>query len=128
MDYGAPVGFRLALRHPERVRGLVVQNGNAYEEGLGEFWGPIKAYWADGSAQHRAALHPFVEARATREQYETACATGASSIPPRGSWTRSGWIGRATARSRWTSSTITAPTWRFIRASRPSSGSTSRRP
>jgi pimeloyl-ACP methyl ester carboxylesterase len=71
MDYGAPVGFRLALRHPERVRGLVVQNGNAYEEGLGEFWGPIKAYWADGSAQHRAALHPFVEARATREQYET---------------------------------------------------------
>ena len=74
MDYGAPVGFRLALRHPERVRGLVVQNGNAYEEGLREFWRPIKAYWADGSAEHRAALHPFVEPKATREQYETGVA------------------------------------------------------
>ncbi len=71
MDYGAPVGFRLALRHPERVRGLIVQNGNAYEEGLREFWKPIKAYWADGSAEHRAALHPFVEPEATRELYET---------------------------------------------------------
>ena len=49
MDYGAPVGWRLALKHPERVTGLIVQNGNAYEEGLKEFWDPIKAYWADGS-------------------------------------------------------------------------------
>jgi pimeloyl-ACP methyl ester carboxylesterase len=71
MDYGAPVGYRLALRHPERVRGLVVQNGNAYEEGLRAFWDPIKAYWADGRAEHRAALHPFVEAKATRWQYQT---------------------------------------------------------
>jgi len=47
MDYGAPVGFRLALKHPERVSALIVQNGNAYEEGLREFWTPIKAYWAD---------------------------------------------------------------------------------
>ena len=44
MDYGAPVGWRLALKHPERVTGLIVQNGNAYDEGLKEFWGPIKAY------------------------------------------------------------------------------------
>ena len=50
MDYGAPVGYRLALKHPERVTALIVQNGNAYEEGLKEFWDPIKAYWADGSA------------------------------------------------------------------------------
>ena len=71
MDYGAPVGFRLALRDPGRVRGLIVQNGNAYEEGLRDFWDPIKAYWADGSAQHRAALHGFLEPKATREQYET---------------------------------------------------------
>src|ERR671932_2450032 len=53
MDYGAPVGWRLALAHPERVTGLIVQKGNAYEEGLREFWDPIRAYWADGSAAHR---------------------------------------------------------------------------
>ena len=45
MDYGAPVGYRLALRHPERVQALIVQNGNAYDEGLLKFWDPIKAYW-----------------------------------------------------------------------------------
>ena len=56
MDYGAPVGWRLALRHPEQVTGLIVQNGNAYDEGLKEFWDPIKAYWADGSDAHRQAL------------------------------------------------------------------------
>ena len=49
MDYGAPVGYRLALLHPERVTALIVQNGNAYAEGLEAFWDPIKAYWADGS-------------------------------------------------------------------------------
>jgi pimeloyl-ACP methyl ester carboxylesterase len=48
MDYGAPVGYRLAVKHPERVTALVIQNGNAYEEGLKEFWKPIKAYWASG--------------------------------------------------------------------------------
>ena len=60
MDYGAPVGWRLALKHPERVTGLIVQNGNAYEEGLKDFWDPIKAYWADGSDAHREALHVLV--------------------------------------------------------------------
>jgi pimeloyl-ACP methyl ester carboxylesterase len=48
MDYGAPVGYRLALKHPDRVSALIVQNGNAYVEGLKAFWDPIKAYWADG--------------------------------------------------------------------------------
>src|SRR5215212_3561888 len=60
MDYGAPVGWRLALAHPERVTGLIVQNGNAYDEGLRAFWDPIKAYWADGSAAHRDALKVLV--------------------------------------------------------------------
>ena len=69
MDYGAPVGFRLALRHPERVSALIVQNGNAYEEGLKAFWDPIKAYWADGSAANRAALGSLVELATTRFQY-----------------------------------------------------------
>jgi pimeloyl-ACP methyl ester carboxylesterase len=69
MDYGAPVGWRLALKHPERVTALVVQNGNAYEEGLAEFWDPIKAYWADGSQGHREALHVLVTPEITKFQY-----------------------------------------------------------
>lgn len=70
MDYGAPVGYRLALRHPERVQALIVQNGNAYEEGLLKFWDPIKAYWKEATAENRAALHFLVEPKATRWQYE----------------------------------------------------------
>ena len=69
MDYGAPVGYRLALKHPERVTGLIVQNGNAYEEGLTDFWNPIKAYWADGSAAHRKALSVLVAPEITKFQY-----------------------------------------------------------
>lgn len=69
MDYGAPVGYRLALKHPERVSALVVQNGNAYEEGLKAFWDPIKAYWADGSPAHRAALDFLVAPATTKFQY-----------------------------------------------------------
>jgi pimeloyl-ACP methyl ester carboxylesterase len=68
-DYGAPVGYRLALRHPERVSALIIQNGNAYEDGLKEFWNPIKAYWADDSKQHREALRAGLTPAATRSQY-----------------------------------------------------------
>jgi pimeloyl-ACP methyl ester carboxylesterase len=69
MDYGAPVGYRLALAHPERVTALVVQNGNAYPEGLKEFWNPIKAYWASGSAADREALKVATTLASTRGQY-----------------------------------------------------------
>ncbi len=68
-DYGAPVGYRLALLHPERVTALVVQNGNAYEEGLREFWDPIRAYWADPSPAHREALRAGLTPDATRQGY-----------------------------------------------------------
>jgi pimeloyl-ACP methyl ester carboxylesterase len=68
-DYGAPVGYRLALRHPERVSALIVQNGNAYEEGLKEFWIPLKTYWASGSKAHREALRAGLTPAATRSQY-----------------------------------------------------------
>jgi len=68
-DYGAPVGYRLALSHPERVTALVVQNGNAYDEGLKEFWKPIKAYWADSSSAHREALRAGLTPAATKSQY-----------------------------------------------------------
>ncbi len=69
MDYGAPVGFRLALLHPERITAMVVQNGNAYAEGLEAFWDPIKAYWADGSDAHRQALNFLVAPETTKFQY-----------------------------------------------------------
>lgn len=69
MDYGAPVGYRLALKHPERVSGLIVQNGNAYEEGLGPFWDGIKAYWASDTKERREALAELVTLEATRFQY-----------------------------------------------------------
>ena len=69
MDYGAPVGYRLAIEHPERVTALVVQNGNAYEDGLREFWKPIKAYWASGSQKDRDALRGATTLESTRWQY-----------------------------------------------------------
>jgi len=68
-DYGAPVGFRLAVRHPERIRALVIQNGNAYDEGLREFWDPIKAYWQDPTGANRDGLAKALELESTRWQY-----------------------------------------------------------
>lgn len=69
MDYGAPIGYRLALKHPDRVSALIVQNGNAYTEGLKEFWDPIKVYWADGSQKNRDALNGLVTLEITKFQY-----------------------------------------------------------
>ena len=69
MDYGAPVGFRLAVRHPERVQSLIVQNGNAYEEGLLEFWKPFRAYWKDRSEENAVALRKLLTIDATKWQY-----------------------------------------------------------
>jgi pimeloyl-ACP methyl ester carboxylesterase len=69
MDYGAPVGWRLALAHPERISALIIQNGNAYEEGLLEFWNPIKTYWKDGKSESRQALAKLVSLEITIFQY-----------------------------------------------------------
>lgn len=69
MDYGAPVGFRLAAKHPERVTALVVQNGNAYAEGLKDFWEPIQKYWASGSNADREAIRWLTSLKATKWQY-----------------------------------------------------------
>lgn len=69
MDYGAPVGYRLAVRHPERVRGLIVQNGNAYEEGLRKFWDPFRAHWADRNDTTAAPLKKFLDVEATKWQW-----------------------------------------------------------
>jgi pimeloyl-ACP methyl ester carboxylesterase len=69
MDYGAPVGYRIAVRHPERVEALIVQNGNAYEEGLGEFWEPLKAYWQNRTPENADKLRQFLTLDATKWQY-----------------------------------------------------------
>lgn len=69
MDFGAPVGFRLALKHPDRVSALIVQNGNAYEEGLGLFWKPVEAYWASETPANRHALDGVVSLATTKFQY-----------------------------------------------------------
>jgi pimeloyl-ACP methyl ester carboxylesterase len=68
-DYGAPVGLRIALRHPERISAIVSQNGNAYEEGLSEGWNPIRAYWEDPSQANRDALRAFLKPETTIWQY-----------------------------------------------------------
>jgi len=68
-DYGAPVGFRLALAHPERITAVISQNGNAYVEGLSDGWNPIQKYWKEPSAENRAALRQFLTPEATRWQY-----------------------------------------------------------
>ena len=70
MDYGAPIGFRVATRNPERVESLIIQNGNAYEEGLdNKFWAPIKEYWANNSQEKREALAGLLTLDATKWQY-----------------------------------------------------------
>jgi pimeloyl-ACP methyl ester carboxylesterase len=68
-DYGAPTGFRMALRHPERITAIISQNGNAYEEGLSDGWNPIRAYWKDPSEANRTALRAFLSPETTLWQY-----------------------------------------------------------
>jgi pimeloyl-ACP methyl ester carboxylesterase len=80
-DYGAPIGYRIAAKHPERVQALIVQNGNAYEEGLREFWLPLKAYWRDRSEANAEALRKFLTLEATKWQY-THGVRNAESISP----------------------------------------------
>lgn len=69
-DYGAPVGFRLFMKHPNKITAIISQNGNAYEEGLGKFWDPIKAYWKTHSDKEREAIRWLTTMKATRWQYE----------------------------------------------------------
>jgi pimeloyl-ACP methyl ester carboxylesterase len=69
-DYGAPVGLRLAVAHPERISAIISQNGNAYEQGLSQGWNPIQKYWSEPTAENRAALREFLKPEATKWQYQ----------------------------------------------------------
>ena len=82
-DYGAPTGFRLATRHPERVTAIISQNGNAYVEGLSDGWNPIRAYWQEPSEANRSALRAFLSPETTRWQYTHGVAD-LSSVSPDG--------------------------------------------
>ena len=68
-DYGAPIGYRLFSMHSEKVRAFIIQNGNAYDEGLGEFWNPIKDWWNNKTSENEKKLHYLVKAETTKWQY-----------------------------------------------------------
>src|SRR6478672_4113488 len=68
-DYGAPVGLRLALAHPDRITAIISQNGNAYEQGLSQGWNPIQKYWKEPTPENRGALRDFLTPEATKSQY-----------------------------------------------------------
>jgi pimeloyl-ACP methyl ester carboxylesterase len=69
MDYGAPIGYRIATKYPQKVEALIVQNGNAYSEGLREFWEPLKAYWQDRTPENADKLRQILTLDATKWQY-----------------------------------------------------------
>jgi pimeloyl-ACP methyl ester carboxylesterase len=81
-DYGAPTGLRLAMAHPERISAIISQNGNAYEEGLGDAWAPIRKYWADPTAENREVIGKnILTLEGTRWQYTHGVANP-ESVPP----------------------------------------------
>jgi pimeloyl-ACP methyl ester carboxylesterase len=80
-DYGAPTGLRIAAKHPERIAGIISQNGNAYVEGLSEGWNPIRAYWTDPSEKNRQALRALLAPDATKWQYTHGVADESSVSP-----------------------------------------------
>ncbi|WKW34498.1 alpha/beta hydrolase [Pseudomonas viridiflava] len=80
-DYGAPVGWRLAVAHPERVTAIISQNGNAYEEGLGDSWAPIQKYWREPTQKNREALHDFPTPASIKWQYLEGVADKSSVSP-----------------------------------------------
>jgi pimeloyl-ACP methyl ester carboxylesterase len=80
-DYGAPTGLRIAAKHPERIAGIISQNGNAYVEGLSEGWNPIRAYWTKPSEENRQALRAFLAPEATKWQYTHGVADESSVSP-----------------------------------------------
>jgi pimeloyl-ACP methyl ester carboxylesterase len=82
-DYGAPTGFRIAAKHPDRITAIISQNGNAYEEGLSDGWTPIRAYWQDPSPQNREALRAFLKPESTVWQYTHGVAD-ATAVSPDG--------------------------------------------
>jgi pimeloyl-ACP methyl ester carboxylesterase len=95
-DYGAPAGLRLAIRHPERIAGIISQNGNAYVEGLSDGWNPIRAYWEDASQANREALRTMLSPQTTYWQYTHGVADP-SAVSPDGYTLDDHYLGRPNA-------------------------------
>jgi pimeloyl-ACP methyl ester carboxylesterase len=95
-DYGAPTGFRIAVKHPERITAIISQNGNAYEEGLSDGWTPIRAYWQEPSKANREALRAFLAPATTRWQY-THGVTDEAAVSPDGQSLDNFYLARAGA-------------------------------
>src|SRR5579863_1384933 len=95
-DYGAPTGFRLAVKHPDRITAIISQNGNAYEQGLSDGWNPIRAYWQDASPANREALRAFLKPETTVWQY-THGVPDATNVSPDGYSLDNFYLGRAGA-------------------------------
>jgi pimeloyl-ACP methyl ester carboxylesterase len=85
-DYGAPVGLRLALRAPERVTGLIVQNGNAYAEGLSDAWAPIEAYWRDPTSANRDKMRGFLTLEGMHQQYTAGLSDAQAELVSPDTW------------------------------------------
>ena len=127
-DYGAPVGYRLAVKHPERVTGLVVQNGNAYDEGIdNDFWKPVKTYWKDRTEENARPLREFFKLAATKWQY-TDGVRNLEAISP-DSWTfDQAFLDRPGNNDiQWRSCTATGAIRHAIPRGRPTSASINRR-
>ena len=125
-DYGAPVGLRIALKHPERIAAIVSQNGNAYEEGLSDGWNPIRKYWEDASQANRDALRAFLKPETTVSNTRTVSPTRRGFRPTA---TRSiifTWRGRMPMSCSSIYSVTTRATSRFTRPSRSISETISR--
>jgi pimeloyl-ACP methyl ester carboxylesterase len=121
-DYGAPTGFRLALRRPERITAIITQNGNAYEEGLSDGWNPIRAYWKEPTQANRDAIRSMVQPETTVWQYTHGVADRRWSRPTATRSTTTTWPGPARTKSSWTSSSTTPATSTSIPNSRRTSG------
>ena len=126
MDYGAPVGFRMFPEAPDRVTGFIIQNGNAYDEGLREFWDPIKAYWADPSKENGDALRAFLTMDATQWQFTHGTQNPDAISPDNYCTSSTCWTVPATRKCSWRCFWITAPMWANTPNGRRCSANTSR--
>jgi pimeloyl-ACP methyl ester carboxylesterase len=126
-DYGAPTGFRLAVRHPERITAIISQNGNAYEEGLSDGWTPIRAYWEDASPANRKALREFLTPQTTNWQYTHGVPDPTQCHRTARTWITTIWLVPASMKFSSTSLAITRVTSHCTRHSKTISARTSRR-
>jgi pimeloyl-ACP methyl ester carboxylesterase len=122
-DYGAPVGLRMALRHPERITAIISQNGNAYDEGLSAGWDSMNDYWARPTEEYRESLRAAFTPEATHHQYIQGVVDTAS-VSPDGSTLDDFYLARMTCSSTFSQTTV--PMSRFIRNSRNISAATDR--